>query len=174
MKKKQMMISIAIGVLVFAAVFALTFFMKSKPAPATGDLTQLSQKMNDLGYVGAELLFCMDDNRCPENYDPQSAMGLMPFVKNMEDGLFSQLKVATENAPNLAGLLEQVGQCRNYCSCAVWSRFLASEHGVSFDLDLNLSPNEKVECPGWAELPPDRLQRADDLMREIEGLQTNE
>jgi hypothetical protein len=127
--------------------------------------------MNDTGYVGAQLLFCADDNRCPTTYDPQSALGLMPFVQAAEDELFKALKEASDTSSNLAPVLEAVGQCREYCACAVWSRFLESDQGKSFDLDLSIGDNDKVECPTWSDLPSERLQRAAERLKYIESLQ---
>lgn len=148
---KKRILSAAALLFVFAAVFLGTFFykgFKSSGLDKDLNLTQLSQHLNEVGYVGWELLLCADDDRCPPGYDPQSAMSLMPLVKMAEDESFVEILKASKDSKSLSGLMDGMAQCAEYCSCVVWERFLASEFGKDFQVDFNRNDNDGT-CQPW-------------------------
>lgn len=160
-----------IGILIFITVFAIVFSWKMRNTPSADErLESTALSINEIGYVGWQLLACIDDNQCPSAYDPQSALGLMPFVKLAEDQAFADLRAASESAQSLAPVLSAVQQCTSYCSCAVWERFMESSHGESFNMDLAME-SEGAECPKWSELNESEVNRAQARLKHIESLQ---
>lgn len=170
MKSKKIW-AIVIGVIVFVSVFSLVFSWKVKTPQPKSALELAAQQINEIGYVGGYMMACVDDNECPTSYDPQSALGLMPFVKLAEDEAFAALKIATQEATSLASVMEAVRLCQKYCSCPVWQRFLESEHGSDFDLSLAQSASEPPSCPRWSELSEAEAAEAEAALNLIESYQ---
>jgi hypothetical protein len=172
MKNKNVWM-IVIGVIVFASVFTLVYSHKSR-TPEVDPLIELQQvalKINQIGYVGHHLMACIDDNQCPTSYDPQSALGLMPFVKLAEDEAFIRLKKASENSSSLKGMMTSVGECSKYCSCPLWQRFLESQHGGGMDLVMTEDAQNKVTCPPWSELQDEQKSEFEATLKMIEAEQ---
>ena len=170
MREKKWWI-VGAGAVVFVAVFALVFSWKSKTPEVNPSLAVAAQRINDLGYLGNHLMACVDNNQCPASYDPQSALGLMPFVKMAEDQAFLELQQTADSSKSLQPVLEGVQDCSKYCSCPVWQRFLESEHGVDFKMDITQGAEEELSCPTWAELAPEDQTEFLNLLKSVEGLQ---
>lgn len=162
---------LGIGAVVFIAVFAFVFVWKSKQRVPSESLESASLKINEIGYVGWQLMACVDDNQCPSSYDPQSALGLMPFVKMAEDQAFFELRKASQAAESLAPVLEAVQECSKYCSCVAWERFMESSHDGSFNMDLSTGTEGEQNCPQWSELSESQVLRAQATLKYIESLQ---
>jgi len=172
MKNKKIFSGLLL-VFVFAVVFLATFFYKrSQPSRMEEglNLAQLSQHLNEVGYVGWEVLLCADDDRCPPNYDPQSALGLLPYVKLAEDETFIEIMRVSKTSKSLGGLIDGMANCSKYCACVVWERFLASQYGKDFQVDFEKRDNDGT-CQPWELLSPEEKVAASKMLNYIESLE---
>ncbi len=160
---------LAIGFFIFVAVFIAVLSWKTKQPTSQDSLDLVSARINQLGYVGWQLIKCADEDVCPEDYDPQSALGLMPFVKLAEDQAFELLKTSSAAASTLAPVLRGVQECQKFCSCDVWKRYLESHHDGSFNMDL--SNGADPQCVNWSDLPEAERNEAVDTLQSVEALQ---
>ena len=97
---------IAAALIVFGLVFAVSYFFKTSEVESEKGLAEFSSELNWLGYVGWELVSCADDNRCPPNYDPTSAEGLIPLLKESENQMFEEISRISATSPTLAPLMK--------------------------------------------------------------------
>lgn len=168
MSKKIPYISAAL--ILFGLVFAVSYYFKTSEVESEKGLAEFSSELNWLGYVGWELVSCADDNRCPPNYDPTSAEGLIPLLKESENQMFEEISRISATSPTLAPLMKAVSECGQYCSCVVWERFLNSSFGKEFQLDLKASGKEGT-CEPWEKLSEDQKSEAQQMLNHLESLQ---
>lgn len=169
MKKKSVWIW---GALVFMGVFSVVAVWKwTRTSPEVSSLlAQQAHQLNLIGYVGSQLLWCVDDNLCPASYDPQSALGLMPYVQMAEDQVFAQISKQARSAKSLSPMLGEIQNCQSFCSCVTWGRFLESSHGQDFNVDLAQKTQGKT-CPRWSELSGGMQEKTLHTLKHIESLQ---